>query len=51
MEDAGRDVPAILAALEAEGLDPGDPRRVVPTLEDVFIAMIERAGGAGGAPT
>jgi ABC-2 type transport system ATP-binding protein len=50
VEDAGRDVPAILAALEAEGLDPGDPRRVVPTLEDVFIAMIERAGGAGGAP-
>jgi ABC-2 type transport system ATP-binding protein len=48
MEDAGRDLPAILAALEAEGLHPHDPRRVVPTLEDVFIAMVERAGDAGG---
>jgi ABC-2 type transport system ATP-binding protein len=50
VDDAGRDLPAILAALEVEGLHPHDPRRIAPTLEDVFIAMIERAGDAAGTP-
>lgn len=49
VEDASRDLPAILAALEAESLRPRDPRRVAPTLEDVFIAMVEGEGDAGGA--
>lgn len=47
VEEAARDLPAILAALEAAGLEPRDPRRVVPSLEDVFIAMVERGEGAG----
>ncbi len=51
LDDATRDLPAVLAALEAEGLAPHDPRRVVPSLEDVFIAMVERGEGAGRART
>ncbi|HEX7124810.1 MAG TPA: ABC transporter ATP-binding protein [Thermodesulfobacteriota bacterium] len=46
--DAERDLPSVLAALEAEGLAPHDARRVVPSLEDVFIAMVERS--PQGAP-
>ncbi|HSF03388.1 MAG TPA: ABC transporter ATP-binding protein [Solirubrobacterales bacterium] len=49
VEDTGPALPVILAALEAEGLQPHDPRRVVPSLEDVFIAMVEREDGAAGA--
>ena len=41
----GRDLRAVLAALDAEGLQPHDPRQVVPSLEDVFISMIERRDG------
>jgi ABC-2 type transport system ATP-binding protein len=53
MEDMARDLPAIMAALAAEGLDPQDARPVVPSLEDVFIAMLEHrasppAAAAGG---
>jgi ABC-2 type transport system ATP-binding protein len=40
LDDAARDLPAILGALETEGLAPGEPRRVAPSLEDVFIQMI-----------
>jgi ABC-2 type transport system ATP-binding protein len=39
------DLPAVLGALEAAGLGPREPRRVLPSLEDVFIGMIEREGG------
>jgi len=46
VEEADRDLPAVLAALEAGGLRPQAPRRVSPSLEDVFIFMVER--GAGG---
>ncbi|OGB91120.1 MAG: multidrug ABC transporter ATP-binding protein [candidate division NC10 bacterium RBG_16_65_8] len=46
LEDMDRDLPAVLAALEAEGLQPHDPRRVIPSLEDVFISMVERKEGA-----
>lgn len=42
LEDAGRDLSEVLTALEAEGLQPHDPRRVVPSLEDVLISMIGR---------
>jgi ABC-2 type transport system ATP-binding protein len=48
MADAARDLPAVLAALEAEGLHPRESRLVTPSLEDVFIAMMETPGT--GAP-
>ena len=44
VDDMNRDLPAVLSALEREGLQPHDPRRVIPSLEDVFISMIERGG-------
>ena len=44
--DAARDLPAVLAALETAGLAPREARRIVPSLEDVFISMVERDGGA-----
>jgi len=44
VDDMNRDLPAVLSALEGEGLQPHDPRRVIPSLEDVFISMIERGG-------
>jgi ABC-2 type transport system ATP-binding protein len=45
--DAARDLPAVLAALAAAGLEPTGARRVAPALEDAFIALIGRAGGGG----
>jgi ABC-2 type transport system ATP-binding protein len=42
LADAERDLPAILGALEAAGLEPRDPRPIIPSLEDVFISMLER---------
>ncbi len=42
VEDMDQDLPAILSALESEGLQPHDPRRVIPSLEDVFVSMVER---------
>jgi ABC-2 type transport system ATP-binding protein len=42
LDDRERDLPAVVAALAAAGLEPRDPRPVVPSLEDVFIAMLER---------
>jgi ABC-2 type transport system ATP-binding protein len=49
MDDMARNLPAILAVLAAEGLEPHDARAVVPSLEDVFIAMLERREPAGAA--
>lgn len=46
MDDMARDLPAVMAALAAEGLAPHDARAVVPSLEDVFIAMLERRAPA-----
>ena len=40
-----RDLSVVLRALDAEGLQPHDPRRVIPSLEDVFISMVERGDG------
>ncbi len=42
VDDMTRDLPAVLDALEAEGLEPHDPRAVIPSLEDVFISMLEK---------
>jgi ABC-2 type transport system ATP-binding protein len=47
VEDIARDLPAVQAALEAAGLDPREARRIVPSLEDVFISMVEPGSGAG----
>ncbi|MBP2671325.1 MAG: transporter ATP-binding protein [candidate division NC10 bacterium] len=41
VEDMDRDLPAVQAALEAGGLDPREARRIVPSLEDVFISLVE----------
>jgi ABC-2 type transport system ATP-binding protein len=46
--DARRDLPPVLAALRAAGLEPRESRAVTPSLEDVFIAMLERRDGAAG---
>jgi len=43
--EMARDLPTVLATLEAEGLEPEEPRRIVPSLEDVFIARIRQEGG------
>jgi len=48
VEDAARDLPAVQRALEAAGLTPREARRITPSLEDVFIAMVERRDGATG---
>jgi ABC-2 type transport system ATP-binding protein len=45
MGEMARDLPAVLQALTAGGLQPREPRRVVPSLEDVFISMVEREEG------
>jgi len=47
VEEIGRDLPAVVAALTAAGVQVGEPRRIVPSLEDVFIAVIQAARGAG----
>ena len=39
------DLPGVLAALAADGLRPEEPRRIVPSLEDAFIAMIQQPAG------
>jgi ABC-2 type transport system ATP-binding protein len=51
MDDMARDLPAVMAALAAEGLEPHDARPVVPSLEDVFIAMLERREPASAYAT
>jgi ABC-2 type transport system ATP-binding protein len=49
LRDLDRDLPAVLGVLEAEGLGPRESRRVTPSLEDVFIAMVRNSEG-GSAP-
>ena len=49
VDDMNRDLPAVLSTLQREGLQPRDPRRVIPSLEDVFISMIERGEGGDHA--
>jgi ABC-2 type transport system ATP-binding protein len=45
VEDAARGLPAVQATLEAAGLAPREARRIAPSLEDVFISMVERGSG------
>ena len=40
LADATRDLPGVLRALEGAGLAPRDARRIVPSLEDVFISAV-----------
>ena len=40
LADAARDLPAVVHALEAAGLAPRDARRIVPSLEDVFVSVL-----------
>jgi ABC-2 type transport system ATP-binding protein len=42
-----RDLPAVLAALEAAGQAPREARRVTPSLEDAFIRLVGAAEGQG----
>jgi ABC-2 type transport system ATP-binding protein len=44
--DAAADGPRVAAGLRAAGFATGEPQVVVPTLEDVFIERIARAGAA-----
>lgn len=46
--DAERDGPALVTALEEAGLGPAAQRRIVPSLEDVFIHAIENASDGRG---
>jgi len=48
MADMATDLEPILQALAAAGLSPEGPRRVVPSLEDVFIAMVGREASHAG---
>ncbi len=41
LADAARDLPPVLDALEQAGLAPRDARPIVPSLEDVFISMVD----------
>lgn len=40
LPDAARDLPAVVRELEAAGLAPRDARRIVPSLEDVFVSVL-----------
>jgi Domain of unknown function (DUF4162) len=46
VEEMERDLPSVIAVLRAAGVEPSEPRRVMPSLEDVFIAVIQGARGA-----
>jgi len=51
VDDAGRDLPRLLAALASAGIEAGEPRRIAPSLEDVFIELAAgRPDEAGPAP-
>jgi ABC-2 type transport system ATP-binding protein len=39
--NAGETIPAMAAQLAAAGLEPGRAERIVPSLEDVFVSLIE----------
>ena len=49
LADATRELPAVLRALESAGLSPRDARRVPPSLEDVFVAVL--AGDRAKTPS
>ena len=46
VEEAGATRPRIEGALQAAGLSVGAIEEIVPSLEDVFIALVRAAGGA-----
>ena len=48
LDDLPRDLPAVTAALAAQGIAARDPKRIAPSLEDVFIAMTAEGNGADG---
>lgn len=48
VEDAHRDGPALVRALEQAGFSPAQARPIVPSLEDVFIHAIEQAEDTRG---
>ena len=41
VQDAGKSMPQIRKALEAEGVQVPELERITPSMEDVFVAMIE----------
>ena len=43
LPDATRDLPAVIRALETADLAPRDARRIVPSLEDVFVSVLTDA--------
>jgi len=55
MDTLDANLPRVLTALEAAGVGPTDPRRIVPSLEDAFISVIRGAGAQaderGGEPS
>jgi ABC-2 type transport system ATP-binding protein len=48
-QDASAAEPAILAALQSAGLGASSVRRIAPTLEDVFVSLIEAKDREEGA--
>jgi ABC-2 type transport system ATP-binding protein len=42
LDDQERDLPAVLGALEAAGFAPRAARGIAPSLEDVFISVVDR---------
>jgi hypothetical protein len=46
---AATDAAVVAAALAAAGFRAGEPRRIEPSLEDVFIGRIGEAEAAAGA--
>jgi ABC-2 type transport system ATP-binding protein len=40
LDDAGRDLPAVLAELQRSGVAVRTSRRVAPSLENVFISLL-----------
>jgi len=40
VDDAGRDLPALVSALQASGIAIQSQRRIVPSLENVFISLL-----------
>jgi ABC-2 type transport system ATP-binding protein len=46
VDDAMTARPVIASALERRGLEVGDMTDITPSLEDVFVALVRRAGGA-----
>ncbi len=46
VDDAAAARESVAAALQQSGLDVGDMVDITPSLEDVFVALVRRAGGA-----